>query len=129
MVVEHQQRTWRQLPLFGEDAAHARPGASGNGGTESAACEEEQATTALNRERALTHQLMEKICERGNLNDAYKRVKANRGAPGVDGMTVQELYGWIKVHKAELVASLLDGRYAPQPVRGKAIPKPSGGER
>jgi RNA-directed DNA polymerase len=72
---------------------------------------------------------MEEICDRENLNRAYKRVKANRGAPGVDGMTVQELYGWIKAHKEELVASLLDGSYEPQPVRGKAIPKPSGGER
>jgi len=129
MVVERQQRTWRQLPLFGEGAAHVRPGASGDGGTEPAACEEEQATTALNRKRALTNGLMEKICERENLNRGYKRVKANRGAPGVDGMTVQELYGWLKGHKEELVASLLEGSYAPQPVRGKTIPKPGGGER
>jgi RNA-directed DNA polymerase len=112
MVVEHQQRTWRQLPLFGEGAAHERPGASGDGGTEPAAREEEQATTALNRERALTNNLMEEIGERENLNRAYKRVKANRGAPGVDGITVQELYGWIKAHKEELVTSLLDGSYA-----------------
>jgi RNA-directed DNA polymerase len=92
-------------------------------------CEEGQATTALNRERALTNQLMEKICERENLNRAYKRVKANRGAPGIDGMTVKELYGWIKAHKEDWVASLLAGSYEPQPVRGKAIPKPDGGER
>ena len=118
MIVEHQQRTWQQLPLFGEEAAHARPGVSGNGGTEPAAREEEQAITALNRERALTNQLMEELCERENLNRAYKRVKANRGAPGVDGMMVQELYGWIKAHKEELVASLVDGSYEPQPGAG-----------
>lgn len=129
MVVEHQQRTWRQLSLFEAATARERPGVSGNGGTEPAACEEEQATTALNRERALTNNLMERICERENLNRAYKRVKANRGAPGIDGMTVKELYGWIKIHKEALVAALLDGSYAPQPVRGQAIPKPSGGER
>jgi len=129
MAVEHQQRTWRQLSLFGEETAHERPGASGDGGTEPAASEEEQAATALNRERALTNQLMERICERENLNRAYKRVKANRGAPGVDEMTVEELYDWIKAHKEELVATLLDGSYEPQPVRGKAIPKPGGGER
>ena len=61
MAVEHQQRTWRQLPLFGAVLAHARPDASGDGGTEPAACEEEQATTALNRARALTHNLMEQV--------------------------------------------------------------------
>ena len=71
MEVEHQQRTWRQLPLFEAGAAHERPDASGDGGTEAAACEEEQATTALNRERALTNDLMERVCERENLNRAY----------------------------------------------------------
>ena len=129
MEVEHQQRTWRQLPLFEAGAAHERPDASGDGGTEAAACEEEQATTALNRERALTNGLMERICERENLNRAYKRVKANGGAPGVDGMTVKELYGWVREHKTELITSMLEGSYEPQPVRGKRIPKPGGGER
>ncbi len=129
MDVEHQQGTWTHLRLFEAQEGSVRHGAQGKGGTEPAACEEEQATTALNRERALTNNLMEQICERENLNRAYKRVKANRGAPGVDGMTVQELYGWITVHKEELVASLLNGSYEPQPVRGQAIPKPRGGER
>lgn len=129
MDVEHQQRTWRQLPLFEAGTAHERPGASGDGGTGTAANEEEQASTALNRERALTKGLMERICERENLNRAYKRVKANGGAPGVDGMTVKELHGWIREHKTELIASMLDGNYEPQPVRAKTIPKPGGGER
>ncbi|MCK4374681.1 MAG: group II intron reverse transcriptase/maturase [Candidatus Brocadiae bacterium] len=72
---------------------------------------------------------MERICERANLNRAYKRVKANQGAPGVDGMTVDDLYAWLVEHKEELVASLLGGSYQPQPVRGKEIPKPGGGVR
>jgi RNA-directed DNA polymerase len=129
MDVERQQRTWRQLPLLEAGTAHERPDTGGDGRTEAVVIEEEQASTALNRERALANGLMERICERENLNRAYKRVKANGGAPGVDGMTVQELYGWIKEHKTELVASLLDGSYEPQPVRRKIIPKPGGGER
>jgi RNA-directed DNA polymerase len=129
MDVEHQQGTWTQLKLFEAESGDVRHGASGDGGTEAAASEEEQASTALNRERALTSKLMERIGERENLNRAYKRVKKNKGAPGVDGMTVRELYGWITEHKAELVASLLDGSYEPQAVLGVKIAKPSGGKR
>lgn len=72
---------------------------------------------------------MEEVCRRENLNEAYRRVKANRGAPGVDGLTVGELARWLKVHKEALLASLLDGYYQPQPVRGVQIPKPGGGVR
>jgi len=77
----------------------------------------------------LTDNLMERVCERENLNRAYKRVKANKGAPGIDGMTVGELAGWIKEHKEGLMNSLLDGSYRPQTVKGVEIPKPSGGTR
>jgi RNA-directed DNA polymerase len=77
----------------------------------------------------LTGDLMERVCERENLNRAYKRVKANKGAPGVDGITVGELYDWLIEYKEELVGSLLDGSYKPQPVLGKEIEKPGGGKR
>lgn len=72
---------------------------------------------------------MEKVCDHANLNAAYKRVKANKGAPGVDGMTVHDLYDWLATHKKELISSLLDGSYQPQPVKGVDIPKPGGGTR
>jgi len=72
---------------------------------------------------------MERIVDRDNLNRAYRKVKANKGAPGVDGMTVADLRSWIALHKDELIASLLDGSYQPQPVRGKQLPKPGGGMR
>jgi RNA-directed DNA polymerase len=72
---------------------------------------------------------MEEVCRRDNLNRAYERVKSNRGAPGVDGMTVDELCDWLAEHKEELIASLLDGTYQPKPVRGAEIPKPGGGKR
>jgi len=129
MDVEQQQGTWTQLSLFEVKEGSVRPGASGEGGTGPAACEEWQASTASNRERALTADLMERVCERENLNRAYKRVKANKGAPGIDGMTVGELYDWLREHTEALVESLLDGSYKPQPVLGKEIDKPSGGKR
>jgi RNA-directed DNA polymerase len=129
MDVEQQQGTWTQLRLFEGEMDSVRPGASGEGGTGPAAYEEWQASTALNRERALTGSLMERVCERGNLNRAYKRVKANKGAPGVDGMSVGELHEWLKEHKEELVESILDGSYEPQAVLGREIEKPGGGKR
>lgn len=73
--------------------------------------------------------LLEKVLERGNLNRAYKRVKANRGAPGVDGMKVEEVPEWLKEHKGELLESIRKGKYNPNPVRRKEIPKGDGGVR
>ncbi len=73
--------------------------------------------------------LMERVCERPNLLAALKRVRANAGKPGIDGMTVKELPGYLRVHWPRLREDLLAGRYQPQPVRRVAIPKPGGGER
>lgn len=73
--------------------------------------------------------LMEAICEPVNLRHALKRVKANKGASGVDGMSVSELPGYLKHHWPELKAQLLSGSYRPSPVRRVTIPKPGGGER
>jgi RNA-directed DNA polymerase len=129
MDVEQQQGTWTQLSLFEVEGDSVCPGASGEGGTGPAAFEEWQASTASNRGRALTGNLMERVCERENLNRAYKRVKANKGAPGIDGRTVGGLYEWLREHKEELVGSLLEGSYKPQPVLGKEIDKPGGGKR
>jgi len=71
--------------------------------------------------------LMEEICERENLKQALKRVKANKGAPGVDGMTVQALPAYLREHWPTIRATLLNGTYQPQPVRRVEIPKPDGG--
>ena len=73
--------------------------------------------------------LMEEILSRDNLNRACKRVKANKGAPGVDGMTVEDALPWLKEHREELLESIRQGKYKPQPVRRKEIPKPDGGVR
>lgn len=73
--------------------------------------------------------LLEQILSRDNMNSAYKRVKANKGSHGVDGMTVDELLQYLKEHGQELRQSLLKGRYIPQPGRRVEIPKPDGGKR
>ena len=73
--------------------------------------------------------LLEKALDRDNLNRACKRVKANKGAPGVDGMTVEEALPWLKEHGKELTDSIRQGKYKPDPVRRKEIPKPDGGVR
>ena len=129
MDVEHQQGTWTQLRLIEAGEGNVRHGAGRDGGTESEAREERQAFTASIRKRALTDDLMERVCEKENLRRAYKRVRTNQGAPGIDGMTVAELYEWSKEHIEELIATLLEGSYAPQPVKGVEIPKPGGGTR
>ena len=73
--------------------------------------------------------LMELVCERPNLQAALKRVKKNKGSPGIDGMTVEELPGLPARALAALREQLLAGRYQPQPVRRVVIPKSGGGER
>jgi RNA-directed DNA polymerase len=72
---------------------------------------------------------MEQVCDPKNLLRAYRRVRSNKGKPGVDGMTVHDLADWLRENNAALTASLLDGTYRPQPVRGVSIPKPGGGQR
>src|SRR5690554_7879381 len=130
MSVERQQGRAYQGDLFDEALLKAlRPDASGDGGTEPAAGEESQALAALAQQRALTQDLMERVASSANLNQAYKRVKANKGAPGVDGMTVSDLRSWIADNKDVLVAQLMRGDYRPQPVKRVEIPKPSGGMR
>ena len=81
------------------------------------------------KERDGASDLLEAILDRDNLNRAYKRVKRNHGAAGIDGMTVEEALPWLKEHKEELLQSIRNGSYMPSPVRRKAIPKPDGGVR
>lgn len=129
MGVKRQQGGNYQRSLFEESAENPRHDVGGDGGTGTATNVEPQASAAFDQARALTECLMEQVVERGNLNRAYRRVKANKGAPGVDGMTIRDLRDWIAAHKEELIAALLDGSYRPQTVRGVEIPKPGGGMR
>jgi len=73
--------------------------------------------------------LMEEVCGRDNVIKALKRVKANKGSPGIDGMTVKELPDFLKEHWSEIQSRLLSGTYEPQPVKRVEIPKPDGGVR
>ena len=73
--------------------------------------------------------ILGRILEKDNLNRAYKRVKANKGAPGIDGMTVEEALPWLKENHKELVERIRKGKYTPSPVRRVEIPKPDGGVR
>jgi RNA-directed DNA polymerase len=72
---------------------------------------------------------MEEVCERENLKKALKRVQANKGSPGVDGMTVGRLPGHLKKHWPAIREHLLAGTYEPCPVKRVEIPKPDGGVR
>ena len=73
--------------------------------------------------------ILGKILEKDNLNRAYKRVKENKGAPGIDGMTIEDALPWLKEHNHELIQRIKSGHYTPSPVRRKEIPKPDGGVR
>src|SRR5690348_4174884 len=117
------KRQKNQLALaFTEEGRSEAPKASQEG-TESrtAKCETERP--------ASQEQLMEEVCERENGWQAYKRVKANKGSPGIDGMKIGELSGYLKQHWPSIREQLLRGTYQPQPVRRVEIPKPDGGVR
>jgi len=73
--------------------------------------------------------LLEKILDRDNMNLAYKKVKANKGSHGVDGMRVEELLQFLKRNGKQIKQSILEGTYRPKPVRRVEIPKPDGGIR
>lgn len=73
--------------------------------------------------------LLARVLEPENLQRALRQVRRNKGAPGIDGMSVDQLVTHLKSHWPTIRASLVDGTYAPQPVRRVAIPKPGGGTR
>lgn len=83
----------------------------------------------MNPSKPLHSVSMLDVLERGNMLDALKRVKSNKGAPGIDGMKVEELNSYLKENWLQIRELLLEGAYKPQAVRTVSIPKPSGGER
>jgi len=102
---------------------------SGGVGNETAVNEEQQNSVTLDETRALAVELMEQVCNYANLNQAYKRVKANKGAAGIDGMTVEQLRLYWQDHGKAIIQTLLEGSYIPKPVKEVEIPKPDGGVR
>jgi RNA-directed DNA polymerase len=113
------QNVQGQLDFSSPPAGEARE--AGREGTESFPAVHEPESPAS------TNRLMEEVCERENLKEALRRVKANKGSPGVDGMTVGGITDYLKQHWPAIREQLLSGTYAPQPVRRVEIPKPDGG--
>ena len=93
--------------------------------------EETESSGAMNgtENPASTNRLMEEVCERENLKEALRRVKANQGGAGVDGMTVGGISDYLTQHWPAIREQLLSGTYEPKPVRRVEIPKPDGGVR
>jgi group II intron reverse transcriptase/maturase len=113
------QKSGEQLELPFEGAGEARE-ASGSG---------EVLRATRGDERSGTGRLIEEVVEKTNLKAALRRVKQNRGGPGIDGMTVGELADYLKREWVRIRGELLSGTYRPQPVRRQTIPKAGGGER
>ncbi len=88
---------------------------------------ESSQTVNVHESPASTNRLMEEVCERENLMEALRQVKANKGSAGVDGMTVGQLTDYLKQHWPAIREQLLSGTYEPKPVRRVEIPKPDGG--
>lgn len=107
---------------FSEESRSETPRASGQGSETSAARRKPE-------NPALPEKLMEEVCERRNLEAAFRRVQANKGASGVDGMTVTDLEAYLRQHWPMIREQLLSGTYQPQPVKRVEIPKPDGGVR
>jgi RNA-directed DNA polymerase len=129
MSTEQQQHGRDQLDLFSGSADTSSPDATGEGGTRAGADEVWQVPTAKRQGRALATNLIEEVAEPANLSRAMEKVRRNKGAGGVDGMTVGQLPDWFAAHGKALAEDLLTGRYRPQQVRGVEIPKPEGGVR
>jgi len=108
-----------QLALMWEEASDAQPETT----------QGSDKRMAAPRPQALAPSLMEAVVSAHNMRQALKRVKANKGSPGVDGMTVHELPTWLRDNWLHVREQLLNGSYKPQPVRRVELPKPDGGVR
>src|SRR5208282_165887 len=118
---DKRQKNQMQL-AFPEERRGEAPRPDGEG-TESLAAKRSAESPAE------TERWREEVVERENLKEAWKRVKANKGNPGVDGMTVHALTDYLKEHGPAIREQWRSGTYKPQPVRRKEIRKPDGGMR
>src|SRR4051795_6745071 len=118
---DKRQKNQLMLAFMEEDRGEARNGLQE--GTESSAGKRGTESPAI------AERLMEEVCGRENCKQALKRVKANKGSAGMDGMTVQQLPEYLKQHWPSIRQQLLGGTYKPQPVKRVEIPKPDGGVR
>ena len=118
---ETQQNIQTELNFSSTSASEARE--AGREETESLSTMQDPESPAR------TSRLMEEVCERANLKEALRRVKANKGSAGVDGITVGGITDYLKQHWPAIREQLLNGTYEPKPVRRVEIPKPDGGVR
>lgn len=116
-------RQKHQLELAFETEGRGEAPCADHEGTEASMAEREP------EDRLANQRLMQEVLEGSNLRKALKRVQANRGAPGVDGMTVEKLPEYLREQWPAIRQQLLEGSYRPQPVRRVRIPKPGGGVR
>ena len=120
---EQRQKNQLQQALAFPETGRSEARESSRRGTESSAAKHKTESPAS------SDRLMEEICERENCKQALAGVKANKGSPGIDGMTVEKLPDYRRQHWPEVREQLLSGTYKPQPVKRVEIPKPDGGIR
>jgi RNA-directed DNA polymerase len=120
---DKRQKNQLQMVLAFTDEGRSEAPKARRKGTESLTAKREEESPAL------TEQVMEEVCGRENCLRALRRVKANKGGPGIDGMKVGELSGYLKQHWPAIREQLLSGTYEPQAVRRVEIAKPDGGVR
>lgn len=120
-MVAEQQKIQLELAFGNGEEGEALGGDAG--GTEAILAKSRTESSAS------TTALMEEVCERENLKKAMHRVIGNRGGPGIDGMTVEQLREHLKVNWPEMREELSSGKYRPEPVKRVEVPKPSGGVR
>jgi group II intron reverse transcriptase/maturase len=121
----------KQLP-FPEDETPLQGTGLAGGDTRnvSGPVEVSQAVPASRNDTETTgSSLFDEVLRRETLNRAWAQVRANKGAPGVDGVTIDEFVAWMHEHRERVLAALRDGSYQPSPVRRKDIPKAGGGTR
>ncbi len=111
------KRTQLSSAITGDDAVKALISA------------EQQAFGAFSGTNTLSNNLMDRICSEGNIKQAMRTVRRNKGSPGIDGMTVDALADYWKEHGKDILHQLKNGKYVPQGIKGVQIPKPGGGER
>lgn len=114
------QRRQKTLESFigGEDAEHRNTAGQAS-----------SMKSAQSEEEVIYDDLIDAVLDDENIGRALERVVANKGAPGVDGMSVHELAVWLQSNIESLKSEIREGRYIPTPVRRKEIPKPNGGVR
>ena len=123
MRLKNNKRQKNQLVLAFTDEGRSEAPRAAEEGTELFLAKHKAESPAIGK------QLMEEVCEQENCKQAMARVKANKGSPGIDGMTVEELPEHLKQHWPAIREQLLRGTYGPQPVKRVEIPKPDGGVR